>query len=81
MVFTCPWLQVISIQLLPLSATWSQVPRENVFRILTASLGKTSGSATAGISKLDCVDEKSLIFVHFFFFFVNCRHCGEDLPG
>ena len=38
-----------------------------MFRILTASLGKTSVIATAGISKLDCADEKSLIFVHFFF--------------
>ena len=85
MVFTCPCLQVISIQLLPLSGTWWQVPRENVFRILTDPPGNTSGSAVAGIAKLGYVNEKSLIFVLFFFFQLQAEfkflNCSEKVPG
>ena len=39
-----------------------------MFRILTDPPGNTSGSAVAGIAKLGYVNEKSLIFVLFFFF-------------
>lgn len=79
MVFTRPCLQVISIQLLLLSGTWWQVPRENVFRILTDPPGNASGSAVAGIAKLGCVNEKSPIFI--LFSFLNCRLCSEEAPG
>ena len=78
MVFSCPCLQVISIQLLLLSGTWWQVPRENVFRILTDPPGNTSGSAVAGIAKIGCVNEKSLIFILFSFF--NWL-CSEEALG
>ena len=86
MVFSCPCLQVISIQLLPLSGTWWQVPRENVFRILTDPPGNTSGSAVAGIAKIGCVNEKSLIFILFSFFNWLCSEealgeGGEDRQG
>lgn len=56
-----------------------------MFRILTDPPGNTSGSAVAGIAKLGYVNEKSLIFVLFFFFQLQAEfkflNCSEKVPG
>ena len=57
-----------------------------MFRILTDPPGNTSGSAVAGIAKLGYVNEKSLIFVLFFFFLqlqaeFKFLNCSEKVPG